>query len=106
MTMIRAHWNQGRVVLDQPASWTEGARLIISEADEAASKVGPEDLLFMTEQEQGDDPESIAMWIADCDAIPPLEMTPEEEAEMWAWHQQVGDYTLAAVRQQWLRGEP
>ena len=33
---------------------------------------------------QADDPESIARWIAAVDAIPPLEMTAEEEAEWQA----------------------
>lgn len=106
MTAMIGHWKQGRVVLDQPASWAEGARLVILEADEAKSKRGPDDLVFMTEEEQGDDPESIAKWIAECDAIPPLEMTPDEEAAMWAWQKKVGDYTIEAVRQQWERGEP
>ena len=77
---------------------------MISEADEAASRVGPEDLLFMTEEEQ--DSESVNKWIADCDSIPPLVMTPEEEAAMWAWQKQVGDYTKDKMREQWLRGEP
>ena len=106
MTAIRGHWQQGQIVLDQPVAWADGAHLVIFEADQAHSKVGQEDLVFMTEEEQGDDPESIARWIADCDSIPTLEMTPEEEAEMWAWHKQVGDYTIEAVRQQWLRSEP
>lgn len=106
MTAIRGHWQQGRVVLDQPPSWAEGSRLVILEADESRLRIDPDELVFMTEEEQGDDPESIAKWIADCDAIPPLEMTPEEEAEMWAWHKKVGDYTIEAVRKQWLQGEP
>ena len=36
----------------------------------------------MSEDEQGDDAESIARWVAAFDAVPPLKMTPEEEA---AW---------------------
>ncbi len=39
------------------------------------------DLLVTTGDEQADDPESIARWIAAFDAIPPLEMTAGEEAE-------------------------
>jgi len=39
------------------------------------------DLLVTTGDEQADDPESIARWLAAFDAIPPLEMTPDEEAE-------------------------
>jgi hypothetical protein len=38
-------------------------------------------LVGTTGDDQGDVPASIARWIADFDAIPPLEMTPEEEAE-------------------------
>jgi hypothetical protein len=34
-----------------------------------------------TGDEQEDDPESIARWIAEFDSIPPLELTAEEEAE-------------------------
>ncbi|MCI0364614.1 MAG: hypothetical protein L0219_12060, partial [Phycisphaerales bacterium] len=44
------------------------------------------------EEEQGDDPESIARWIAAFNAIPPLEMTPEEEAEWLAALQAQKDY--------------
>ena len=69
MTAIRAHWNQGRVVLDEPVELAEGSRLIVMPADETG-------LLGMTEEEQRDDVESIARWIADCDAIPPLDMFP------------------------------
>ena len=43
---------------------------------------GVDDELGMSEAEQGDDAESIARWIAEFDAIPPLQMTPDEEA---AW---------------------
>ncbi len=42
------------------------------------------DVLGTTGDEQADDPESIAHWIAEFDAIPPLEMTPAEEAEWQA----------------------
>jgi hypothetical protein len=38
------------------------------------------DCLGTTGDEQANDPESIARWIAALDAIPPLEMTRAEEA--------------------------
>jgi hypothetical protein len=65
----------GQVILDSPARWPEGCRVVvIREAlAEPPGTVG---------DEQADDAESIARWIAAFDAIPPLEMTPEEEA---AW---------------------
>ncbi|MFM9963951.1 MAG: hypothetical protein ACKV2Q_22340 [Planctomycetaceae bacterium] len=101
MTAIRGHWKQGRVVLDQPTPWAEGARLVILEANDAEAKANDDEIVGLTEDEQEDDPESIAKWIAEWDSIPPLEMSPEEKAEMWAWHQRVGDYTVEAIRQQW-----
>ena len=104
MTAIRGHWQEGRVVLDQPAAWPEGSRLVVCDLNEVPAN--GEEIVGMTEEEQGDDPESIAKWLADFDAIPPLEMSPEDEAEMWAWQKQVGDYTKDKMREQWLRGEP
>ncbi len=38
----------------------------------------------MTEEEQSNDPEAIARWLAAFDAIPPWQMTAAEEAEWQA----------------------
>ena len=105
MTAIRGQWRQGRVVLDQSVSWAEGSRLVVSEADEVESKASDDEIVGLTEDQQGDDPESIAKWIATMDAIPALEMSPEDEAAMWEWQQRMKDYNIEAVRQQFLRGE-
>ncbi len=103
MTAIRAHWQEGRVVLDQPATWAEGSPLVICDADETVTSGN--ELNFMTEESQGSDPESIERWIAEFDAIPVLEMSAEDEAAMWAWQKRMGDYTVEAMRQEWLRNE-
>ena len=105
MTMIRAHWNQGRVVLDQPAVWAEGSPLVVLEASDVESQGNPDELVGLTEDEQADDPESIAKWIARMDAIPPLEMSSEEEAAMWDWRQKMKAYNIEAMRQQFQKGE-
>ena len=60
----------------------------------------------MTEEEQGDDPESIARWIAEFDAIPPLQMTPEEGADMNAWRAKVKAFNIEAVHRQMEEGIP
>ena len=99
MTAIRAHWNQGRVVLDEPVELAEGSRLIVMPADETG-------LLGMTEEEQRDDSESVARWIADCDAIPPLNMSTQDEAAMQSWRQRMKDHNIEALREQWSKGEP
>ncbi|MSR60053.1 MAG: hypothetical protein EXS05_20845 [Planctomycetaceae bacterium] len=75
MQAIRATWKNGQIVPDGPVDWPDGCRLVI-DPEPYPSFVG------MTEEEQRDDPESIARWIEAFDAIPPLEMTAEEEA---AW---------------------
>jgi hypothetical protein len=77
MNAIKATWKHGQIVPDEPVDWPEGCRL----------RVQPDSLLQtngMSEEEQGDDPESIGRWIAEFDAIPPMQMTPEEEAEWQA----------------------
>ncbi len=102
MTAIHGHWQEGRVILDQPARWAEGSRLVVCDLDEAGSSTNHDEIVGMTEQEQGDDPESIARWLAEFDSIPPLEMSADEEAAMWAWQKQVGDHTTDAMREQWL----
>ena len=73
-TTLTGIWKNGQVILDSPADWPEGCRVVVVR-DYVPDFVGT------TGDEQADDPESIARWIADFDAIPPLEMTPEEEAE-------------------------
>ena len=106
MSAIRGVWQGGRVVLDQPAKWSEGSRLVVCELDEATSPANRDEIVGMTEEEQGDDPESIAKWIARMDAIPPLEMSLEDEAAMWEWRNKMKAYNIDAMRQQFQRGEP
>ena len=75
MSAIKGSYQQGTVVLDAPATWPDGYRVIVAPADEPFG---------MTDDEQSDDPEAIACWIAEFNAIPPLQMTPAEEAEWQA----------------------
>ncbi len=65
----------GQVLLDSPAHWPEGCRVLVMRATVSEP-------LGATGDEQADDPESVERWIAAFDAIPPLEMTAEEE-ERW-----------------------
>ena len=74
MNAIRATWRNEQIVPDEPVDWPEGCRLRV-EPDHLSEMNG------MSEEEQGDDPESIARWIAEFEAIPPMQMTPDEETE-------------------------
>lgn len=46
------------------------------------------------ENRQANDPEAIARWIAEFQAIPPLQMTTEEEAEWQAARQAQREFEL------------
>jgi hypothetical protein len=64
MNAIKATYRNGQFVLDEPVNWPEGKRVVIAPADDPS--IGG-----MTGDEQTDDPESIARWIKEFDAIPP-----------------------------------
>ena len=99
MSTIRATWKSGQVHLDLPANWPEGSRLVVSE-DRF------DDIHFMTEEEQSDDPVSIERWIAELHALPALTMTAEQEADMLAWRKKAKKFNLDAVRRQMEEGIP
>jgi len=73
-TTLTGTWKNEQIILDGQADWPEGCRVVV------IRECAP-DFLVTTGDEQADDPESIARWIAAFDAIPPPEMTTEEEAE-------------------------
>jgi hypothetical protein len=87
-TTLTGIWKNGQVILDNPADWPEGCRVVVIRDDLP-------DFVGTTGDEQADDPESIARWIAHFDAIPALEMTPEEEAEWKAAREAQKAFELA-----------
>jgi len=76
MNAGKAKWQNGQVILEGHADWPEGSRLVVAQAP-----------LADDDENDEDDPESIARWIADADAIPPIEMTEQEEADWQAARQ-------------------
>lgn len=87
MSAIKATWHDGQVVLETPPDWPEGRRLVVLD-----DPVPGDDI-------QADDPESIARWIAEFDAIPPLDMTAEEEAEWQTARKAQKDYEKATFNE-------
>jgi hypothetical protein len=75
MNAVKAKWKNGQVILEGHADWPEGSRLVVAQEAVADDEDGE------------DDPESIARWIAEADAIPPIEMTEQEEADWQAARQ-------------------
>jgi hypothetical protein len=92
-------WKNGQVLLDEPADWPEGCRVVVT--PEESSEVHG-----MTEDEQSNDPEAIARWLSAFDAIPPWQMTGEEEAEWQAARQAVKDYTIAKMNERFSEEGP
>jgi hypothetical protein len=88
MSSVKATWINGQVVLEGPALWREGSRLLVSEDS------------LRSDDDREENAESIARWIAEFDAIEPLEMTAQEEADWQAAReaQRELEKTTASVR--------
>ena len=71
MSTVKAMWKNGQVVLEEPAVWPEGRRLLVVEEPVPSIE-------FMSEGEQNDDPAAIQRWIDELREIPPLPVTPEQ----------------------------
>jgi hypothetical protein len=85
---ITGVFKNGQIVPNEPAEWPEGTALRIEPIQTPAETDDPDkEKIGMTEDEQKDDPESVARWIAEFDAIPPLQMMPEEEGKWQAARQ-------------------
>jgi hypothetical protein len=72
---IRAVWRDGQILPTQPVDWPEGTALTVEPVEESVATESNEDLF-------GDDPASIARWLAWFDSLEPLIFTSEEDA---AW---------------------
>jgi hypothetical protein len=81
--MIHATWQNGRVVLDEPVDWPDGARLVIApEQDQDAA-------VRLAVEHEINTPEAIAAWLKWYDSLEPLVFTPKEEADLAARRQKV-----------------
>ena len=74
MSAIRGTIQDGKVVFDTPPDWPDGTPVEV-EPVRSSERIG------ISEEEQGDDADSITRWLAWLDSLEPLKMTPEEEAE-------------------------
>ena len=77
MIAVHAKWKYGRVVVEEAVDWPDGCEL----------EVRPVSVNGSDDDVQSNDPDAIARWIAEFQAIPPLEMTDEELAEWQAARQ-------------------
>jgi hypothetical protein len=87
---LNGTWKNGQIVLDEPADWPEGCRVVV-----IPREAHREDWLGITEEEWPKTPEALADWLKWLDSIEPIEMTPEEEADWFAWRQKIKESELA-----------
>lgn len=88
MNVIKGTWKDGQIVLDDPADWPEGCRVLV-EPVPATEPIG------LSEEEWPRTPEAIADWLKWFDSFEPVQMTPEEEAD-WAAARQNSESGLLA----------
>ncbi|MBW3597523.1 MAG: hypothetical protein KY475_09645 [Planctomycetes bacterium] len=87
--MIHATWQNGRVVLDEPVDWPEGARLVVQ------PELTQDDWIQKAIAQEINTPEAIEAWLKWYDSLEPLIVMPEEEADLAAWREKVKQYTIA-----------
>jgi hypothetical protein len=100
MNTIRGTIQDGKVVFDSPPGWPEGKEVLVVDPTEANKQVSP--VSMMTEDEQGDDPELIANWLAAFDAIPAAATSPLDDPAVVAWREAMRRHNIEAVRKQML----
>ncbi len=91
MKTIRAKVQNRFLISTDPVDWPEGTVVELT-----AELADNSELRGMTEDEQGDSPEAIQNWLKAFDAIPPMTLTPEEEAAWLADRKAQREFELAA----------
>lgn len=94
MDSIKATWRDGQIMPAEPVDWPDGSELIVERIGPAQDKIG------LTEEEWGDDPESIAAWIAKVEKLEPMVWGDGEREEYERYREISRQYNLSAVRKQ------
>ncbi len=99
MSIIHGTYKSGHVELDSPVDWPEGVRVeILPPALEEENHVACAPETFgMSDADWPTTKEGIAALIAEWNAMEPLELTPEDEAEIKSAQKWIDDYSRAAV---------
>ena len=91
MTTITGTVRNGKIEPDEPGDLPDGTRVRIIE-DESEPEFIPDDW--------PDTPENRAELVRRIDAFEPMGWTPEEEARIEAWRQEMKRYNIEAIRKQ------
>ncbi|HEV3236955.1 MAG TPA: hypothetical protein VGZ25_08200 [Gemmataceae bacterium] len=93
MNAIRATWTNGQIVPAEPVDWPEGIELHVGPVP-SGTKIG------LDESQCGDDPESIAAWVAAVEKIEPMIWAEGEREEYERYREKSRQFNLEAVRKQ------
>ncbi len=85
MSVVRGKVTDGRIEPPVPADWPEGAEFDVHLANQP---------IGVSEEEQGDDPESITRWLAWMETVRPF-LSPGDEARWQAARQSRKEYNLS-----------
>ena len=99
MKILEATWVNGQVQLNGHPEWPEGLRLLVREAIR-------QEMEFLTEEEQSDDPQAIQQWIDELRSIPPVPEIPDPDGEREAWEETMRRFNIEAVRRQFEQETP
>ena len=87
MTVVRAKWENGRVVFNEPITWPEGRDLLVIDSPNAPAS-------GLINDDHAETPEEIAEWLKWYDSLEPLEFTAEEERDLAEWREVLKDYSI------------
>ena len=90
MIAVHAKWKDGRVVVEETVDWPEGCEL---EVRPMGFNISDADIV------ESNDPKAIARWVAEFQAIPPLQMTAAEEEEWQAAQRVQREFELKTFNQ-------
>ena len=94
MNAIKATWTNGQIVPAEPVEWPEGSELRVESVAPGGAKTG------LTQDDWGEDPESIAAWIAAVEKIEPMTWAEGEREEYERYREKVRQFNREAVRMQ------
>jgi hypothetical protein len=98
MIAFEATVQQGRIQLNVPGEFPEGARVRVNVELIAPEKLG------IDESEWRDDPAALADWEAWIQTIEPLDLTPDEQAALVRFQEEMRRFNIEAVRKQMEEG--
>ena len=106
MNAVEATVQNRRIEVPAPADWPDGTKVIVDVMPVPAENRF-DDIDFMTEEEQSDDPgcHQVA-GLRNFAPLPGVTMKPEEEAEMLAWRTKEKEFNLEAARRETEKGIP